>query len=1155
MQTTAISMRRLVLAVLLSLFVADRAWAISEEEWFAIYRKAKALKAEAKSREALRYYEEALRTIPEVFGANHENTGIILNQIGNTYIDMGEYAKAEQVHRRVLAFRESMFGRDSSEVGESLNNLGIVYMEMGEYVKAEQVYQRSLGIYERVSGKDSTDVADLYDNLGNVYWRRSELEKARAMHSRGLAIREARLGKNDIKVAQSLNALGLIYADGGEDAKAEPLLRRSLAISEATLGKEHPLTSDYLNNLGYVAWHQLHYAQAEAFFLRSLQIREKVLGKDHPVIGASVGNLAQLYLDMGQYAKVEPLQRRSLAIYEAKLGKDHPRVASGLNNLALMYRALGEFARAEPLLRRSLAIKEAKFGKDNPAVADALNNLGLLLKDMGQHAKAIPLFERSLQISEAKLGKNHPSVAQTLNNLGVVYLEQREYAKAEPLFQRSLELREAQLGKNNVAVAMNLNNLANLYRLSGNLDKAETLNRRALEIKETQLGKDHPDVAASLNNLANVYGDRGEYARTEPLLRRSLEIREAKLGKDHPEVANAYANLGMTMAAEKKWDEAADLFQRERRCVRRHVARVLPSLSPAEQSNFLLATDQSSFHIALMLGWERRGEKPGKTDLNELSAGWVLNGKAVADEALAARALLERDDADPQRRPIVVELRSLRQERAGLALAVPKPGEEKARQQHLETLERRQLDLEKQLAQLGGLAEPRGDPWVDIAEVRKSLPADSVYIDIIRFRPYNFTAKAGDIYWRDERFAAWVVPPAGKGAVRIIDLGEAKKIDDAVSAVRAEFRAAQDPDRSKNPVALDEGAAEKVMRGKLGALARLALHPLLAEIGNAKEWVISPDASLWLVPWAALTLPDGSYAVEKYTLRYVISGRDLVQSPVRVAAKQPLIFADPDYDLNAAGCRAVVEELIENRAADSERKFFTTSSQLPRVARLPGTAAEAKAVQPLLQVYAGGEPWTYRGKYAQEAVFKSSKNPKVLLLSTHGYFLEDQVVAPADKTAGTEATAARTKQGNALENPLLRCGLLLAGCNDRGPRLASDEDGVLTGLEIVSSDLRGTELVVLSACETGLGDVRNGQGVAGLRQAFQLAGAQTVLATLWQVPDRDSALLMIDFFTNLGKQKKAEALRSAQLARIKARRERGGNAHPYFWAAFTITGQ
>ena len=209
---------------------------------------------------------------------------------------------------------------------------------------------------------------------------------------------------------------------------------------------------------------------------------------------------------------------------------------------------------------------------------------------------------------------------------------------------------------------------------------------------------------------------------------------------------------------------------------------------------------------------------------------------------------------------------------------------------------------------------------------------------------------------------------------------------------------------------------------------------------------------------------------------------------------------------------------------------------LGRINRLPGTAIEAEAVIPKLKQLAGVAPQLFTDKEAVAGAFRAVKGPRVVIFATHGFFLPEQE--------------------KKIESPLLRCGLLLAGCNQAANAKPGEETGVLTGLEIVGTDLRGTEMVVLSACETGLGDVQNGQGVAGLRQAFQLAGAESVVATLWQIPDVQSAQLMVGFFDNLTKKlPRDEALRAAQLEQIKTRRDRFGAAHPYFWAAYTLTGQ
>jgi CHAT domain-containing protein len=432
--------------------------------------------------------------------------------------------------------------------------------------------------------------------------------------------------------------------------------------------------------------------------------------------------------------------------------------------------------------------------------------------------------------------------------------------------------------------------------------------------------------------------------------------------------------------------------------------------------------------------------------------------------------------------------------------------------------------------------------WVELGELLRALPRGAVFIDFARVDWFAWPRGAADSpRGQPARYAAWIAH--ADGSVRVVDLGPAEDVDNACAAVRRLLA------RSPQSIAAQgERAAEKTLHQDLTALSKLVLVPLLPHLRDATALYLCPDASLWLAPWAALPLPDGSFAVESYTIRLLVSGRDLVHEPVRLARppSAPLLLADPDFDLGRQVARREVAALLRG---DEELPSRAPAEglRLGNVRRLPYTALEAKLIAPRLETWLGHAPHICIDRKALETVVKRAQGPRVLVLSTHGYFLPDRERKPVAGERGSPSS---------WENPLLRCGLLLAGCNDPPKEGEPGDDGVLTGLEIVGADLRGTELVVLSACETGLGDVRNGEGVAGLRQAFQLAGAEAVVATLWQIPDRQSAQLMIRFFDELAEKKdKATALSEAQRAMIQQRREKYGAAHPFFWAAFTLTGR
>ena len=522
---------------------------------------------------------------------------------------------------------------------------------------------------------------------------------------------------------------------------------------------------------------------------------------------------------MGRYADAEPLYRRVLKIREMKLGADHPDTALSLDNLASLYQAMGRYADAEPLYQRALKIREAKLGPDHPDTAISLNNLAVLYGLMGRYADAEPLYQRALKIREAKLGPDHPDTAFSLNNLAVLYELMGRYADAEPLYQRALKIREAKLGPDHPDTASSLNNLAWLYYSMGRYADAEPLYRRVLKIREAKLGPDHPDTALSLNSLAELFRLTGRSAEAEPLYQRALKIREVKLGADHPSTALSLNNLAVLHAEQGRWPEAVGGVDRERRSLLRHVRRVLPALAEKEQLTFLKTADEGSLHIAFSLARLRAADPVASA----LSAGWVVNGKGLTQQTLAERALLARGDKDPATAKAVAQLREVRGRLAALTLATPRPGRGGPAQAGDRRAQRSGTGLVP-----GSWARSRAVRWATIPgwtldAIRKALPDDTVLIEIARFNVFDFQAKSLQKRWQAARYAAWVIPAAGRGEVRVIDLGPAQAIDEAVEAARAVLKV--------DPAALRERGepeVERQARRPLEALVQACADAALA---------------------------------------------------------------------------------------------------------------------------------------------------------------------------------------------------------------------------------------------------------------------------------------------------------------------------------------
>jgi len=1017
-----------------------------------------------------------------------------LNQQVDLLYQQGRYDEVIPLLQQALAIRETVLGENHPEVAISLNNLAQLYRLQGNYAAAEPLFQRSLRILETTLGEAHPNVATSLNNLATLYQEQGNYEAAEPLYQRSLSIRETTLGNMDPAVASSLNNLAGLYQEQGNYIAAEPLYQRARIIYETALGEDSPNVALSLNNLAALYQAQGNYTAAEPLYQRSLVIYETALGETHPDVATSLNNLAFLYQAQGNYTAAEPLYQRSLSIWESTFGENHLNVALGLYQLAELYRLQGNDTAAEPLYRRSLSIRETTLGENHPQVADNLSGLALLYLEQESYAAAEPLFLRSLSIYEIALGDMHPYVATSLSNLALLYSKLENYAAAEPLYRRSLSIRETVLGENHPAVATSLNNLAGLYEVQGNYTAAEPLFLRSLTIYESALSENHPLVANSLNNLAGLYHAQGNYAAAMPLLERATESRETQL------------ELTLAVTSETR-----------------------------RQAYLVTLSGETNGIISLSL--------QATTEATPLALTTLLRRKGRVLDATAESYATLRQQLTPENQALLDELQVVETQRANLVFGEPVEGQA----ERLATLEARAEVLQNQLARASAVFRTATQP-VTLEAVQQRIPVDGALVELVRYEPFDAAASWQE-RWGAPRYAAYVLLPSGD--IRSVDLGDAAALDAQVFTFL---------DALRNPYSNIQSIARE--------LDAQLMQPIRALVGNATHLLMSPDGALNLIPFAALMDERNTYLAERYTFTYLTSGRDLLRMQRGTEPGQgPVIVANPDY-----GATAIAMEIPPNPPYQGGNRspslpyqggFRGISAQrssdfdsLNAWAPLPGTEQEMRAITPLLP-----NPQILEGANATEDAVKQVDRPSILHIATHGFFLQDQDCLAVPDARGTRDAFAVIEFTSPIdcvptprnvENPLLRSGLVFAGVNQRERLPEASNDGVLTAQEVTQMNLRGTQLVVLSACETGLGNVVNGDGVYGLRRAFVLAGAESQLMSLWKVDDFGTSVLMQGYYERITNgMGRSEALRDVQRELLNT----GAYAHPYYWAGFIFSGK
>jgi CHAT domain-containing protein len=640
-----------------------------------------------------------------------------------------------------------------------------------------------------------------------------------------------------------------------------------------------------------------------------------------------------------------------------------------------------------------------------------------------------------------------------------------------------------------------------------------------------------------------------------------VEISRTALGENHPDYASSLTNLAVLYAATGHASEAMPMMEQVTAIDDRMIGQILAIGSERQRAAFL-NTVLAKLHAFLSLVLQHLGDSPKAI---HAALELVLRRKAVAAEAVAAQRDAVLGGKYPALEPKLHRLVALRMQIARKRLSGPGLESLESHLRGLADLEARKEALEAELAgQIPEMNLEQRFRAADCRAVALNLPDELVLVEFVRFPVCDFQAvpTRGEPRWKPARYVAFVLAGGAPDGVKMIDLGEAEPIDRLIAVFRAGIIAEAETEDGRDMAKRWE-EVPPTAEADAGSVLRATLFDrLVPALGCRRRLLIAPDGDLTRLPFEVLPTADARHLIDDYRISYLSCGRDVLRFGAAAGQPgQPLVVADPDFELETV---TVPEPTMQPaltftttaRSTGRHSRDLDRDRSAYHFHRLPGTRAEGERVAARL----GVSPWL--DATALEGRLKTAcHSPRILHLATHGFFLPDQQRDLNRQGRGLGFDFGGFSEGRnglarlsgpMMENPMLRSGLALAGANTwlkAGNPPEEAEDGLLTAEDVTGLDLLATELVVLSACETGLGQVHVGEGVFGLRRAFVLAGAETLVMSLWKVPDEPTRELMEDFYRRLlAGEGRAEALRQAQLA-MKAK-----YPEPFYWGVFICQG-
>ena len=920
------------------------------------------------------------------------------------------------------------------------------------------------------------------------------------------------LGPNSYWYANTISNCAGLYSEIGNYEKAIKLGKEAVEIYKVTFGSNHPNYASCLNNLAtYYADFGNNYIAIQ-LGMEALDIIKKIVGTEHPDYADNLSNLAEFYSSVGNYSEALRLGTEAMNIRKNVFGTEHSDYAISLLCLANYYDAVGNYPEAIRFGTEAMNTWKRVVGSNHLYYATSLFYLATYYSDIGNYSKALQLGTEAMTIRKENLGIEHPEYATSLSNIALFNSYLGNYTESIQLGKEVVEIDKNIFGEDHPQYAISLACLASYYSNIGNYAEAKRLAFKAMEIWQSVYGAEHPGYANILNSLAKYNASMGNYSEALLLGIEALKKTRKVFGTEHPDYIISLCNLGSFYSYTKNFAEAYSYLKQSIESSQSYILKNFVELS-SNMRELLWTSKFSSYSINMFPSIVLKYQN--KESISELYNMTCLFAKGILlnTDMEMRKLILESGDS-----LLITKYKKLLSNISIYNKLIETPYDKRFVDVDSlnRVIEQQEMELARESKAYGDCTHNLTVSWKD---VQTRLGDDDIAIEFLNFPIYN----------SDSTMYVALTLKKEYDSPHMVTLFEEKQLKAISEDVYYTYTDVSD----------------------------LVWKPLEEEFIGVKNIFFAPSGELHRIGIEYLPISKTKNISDIYTLHRLSSTRQLAIIQDNTDGKNSILYGGINYDEKSsifmpASIDDAVLRFAFNRAIVDSLSLRSSFDYLEGTKREADMIAKGMKQHRVPYIY-------YSGMDGSEESFKrlNGTKPKSMHIATHGFYYTESEYEKkqfARPEMGLVVDGFLNSGQSIEDKTMTRSGLLFSGCNRafRHEQIhEGEEDGILTAQEIAMLDLRGLDLVVLSACQTGLGDVISGEGVFGLQRGFKKAGAKTILMSLDKVDDEATRILMVEFYRNLmnGKTKR-ESLQDAQ--QYLRRVDNGKYDDPKYWASFIM---